>query len=358
LVFFAGETTGAGIPRYTETQRDYLHIVFTDEGATVSSPGPAVAADSARQAALDWFFAPEMDAAEVFFPGVLLDNVRLFRDSPERAFGAVSDESDSAKEFVNALLDALVMPRRTFEQEGWSFERLSQGNIVGAYSNSRRGAQGVITLEKESSEGNVTVLEALLRPTDGEPSPVRIGMRRSDGTWKLHSLDYGPDYPRGRLDDPGFLSAFFGNIAENLSKGRVSANEANAIGNLRTMISAQVAYSSANRGFFDSPDCLIKPSSCIPGYPADGMAFLLSLIGPVHAGYTFTFHPGAPAPRSPDTSPSSMRTFAFVAVPLQFGETGRRSFCADDTGRICVTEDGSAPPVSHGRCAEPCRELQ
>jgi hypothetical protein len=51
-----------------------------------------------------------------------------------------------------------------------------------------------------------------------------------------------------------------------------------------------------------------------------------------------------------------VKTFAYTAVPTNRGETGMRSYCGDHTGRGCVVEDGSAPPVVDGLCT-PCKEL-
>jgi prepilin-type N-terminal cleavage/methylation domain-containing protein len=53
----------------------------------------------------------------------------------------------------------------------------------------------------------------------------------------------------------------------SLLRARVSANEAAAMGDTRTVISAEVAYQSSNAGFYDLLPCLVVPSAgCIPGY--------------------------------------------------------------------------------------------
>src|SRR5205823_811413 len=56
--------------------------------------------------------------------------------------------------------------------------------------------------------------------------------------------------------------------------GGVSRHESATIGDLRTLVSAESAYSSANGGFYDDPRCLTKPSACIPGYPATAPTFV------------------------------------------------------------------------------------
>jgi type II secretory pathway pseudopilin PulG len=143
----------------------------------------------------------------------------------------------------------------------------------------------------------------------------------------------------------------------SLLRARMSANEASTIGDLRSIISAQAAYSSSNGGFYDQPECLVRPQECIPGYPAEGPNFLQEVPLAVENGYRREFRPGAPA-QSPGVSPSSMVTFAYLAYPENPGVTGNRGFCADHTGLICVTMDGTMPPVVDGQCDPTCVPLQ
>jgi hypothetical protein len=138
----------------------------------------------------------------------------------------------------------------------------------------------------------------------------------------------------------------------------VSANEAAAIGDVRTIISAQITYASANDGFFDNLECLATPHDCIPGYPAEAPYFIgQEMLAPVKNGYQREFHPGPTAAASRASSPSSIESFAYVAVPLTPGTTGTRAFCGDSTGRVCFTADGSEPEVVNGACSPDCLTL-
>jgi type II secretory pathway pseudopilin PulG len=147
----------------------------------------------------------------------------------------------------------------------------------------------------------------------------------------------------------------------SLLRARISANESAAIGDVRTVISAQAAYQSANAGYYDTLECLGTPSSCIPGY--GGPTFLDAALasGAPKSGYQRAFHPGGP-PKSDEggssRSPSSMDSYAYTAVPLQPNRTGVRGFCGDASGRICVTMDGSEPPVVNGECPQTCQMLR
>jgi type IV pilus assembly protein PilA len=146
----------------------------------------------------------------------------------------------------------------------------------------------------------------------------------------------------------------------SLLVARVSANESAAIADLRTVVSAQEAYRSAN-GHYDRLECLTVPVACIPGYPSTGPVFLPGhfVSNVERSGYKFHLVPG-PSPANLSvarSSASSMDRYAYLASPLQFRSTGRRVFCADDTGRVCAFTDLGASRVEDGRCNPECSEL-
>ena len=130
---------------------------------------------------------------------------------------------------------------------------------------------------------------------------------------------------------------------------RWRGNESFALGDVRTVISAQAAYAASNADRYGPMECLSKPSLCIPGYAEIAPTFLDSTLTSVQpkSGYNRTFLPG---PAAQGLSPSSMSSFAYVAVPIVPGKTGFRAFCGDASGMICATRDGSMPFVRYGRC--------
>jgi type II secretory pathway pseudopilin PulG len=140
----------------------------------------------------------------------------------------------------------------------------------------------------------------------------------------------------------------------SLLRARVSANEAAAIGDVRTVISAQAAYSSANRGRFGDLGCLSDPKACLPGYT--GPAFLDEALASLNdkSGYKRAFFPGKPSKAGAKT----YATFAYTAVPLQPGRTGVRSFCGDSTGVVCADPKGAAISAAAGACPATCAPLQ
>jgi type II secretory pathway pseudopilin PulG len=147
----------------------------------------------------------------------------------------------------------------------------------------------------------------------------------------------------------------------SLLRARVAANEAAAIADIRSVLAAESQYAGANGGLFDRLECLAAPVRCIPGYPAAGPSFLQGEQASTSArrGYTFTFHAGArpAALNGARSSGSSLSSFAYVAAPLQQGQTGARSFCGDASGRVCVIGAGAPAPVD-GACPMPCQVLQ
>jgi hypothetical protein len=142
--------------------------------------------------------------------------------------------------------------------------------------------------------------------------------------------------------------------AANPDEATIASNEAAALGDLRTIMSAEEAYQFVNSGLYDAPACLLAPARCIPGYPENAPTFLDEAVAAltVKDGYGRAFISKPPA-QEPGVraSPSSVGFYAVLLWPDEPGETGRRAFCGDAGGVICFTEDGKAPKVGRdGRC--------
>lgn len=151
----------------------------------------------------------------------------------------------------------------------------------------------------------------------------------------------------------------------SLLRARVAANEASAIGNVRTVISAQAAYQTVNQGFYDGRrECLSGPQTCIPNYT--GPTFIdAALFAGSRSGYVHELQGGAPVAAAKGISPSSTDAFAVIAYPVAVGKTGVRAFCGDATGRVCAVASGAreeliagSPGQSDIRCADLCRPLR
>ena len=121
----------------------------------------------------------------------------------------------------------------------------------------------------------------------------------------------------------------------SLLRARVSANETAAIGDTRTVISAEAAYQSAASGFYGELSCLAVPGPCITGYI--GPSFLDGTISAtvVKQGYARTANydvaltvPGLNNPHS---------TYCYESSPIVPATTGVRAFGGDASGVVGVT---------------------
>jgi prepilin-type N-terminal cleavage/methylation domain-containing protein len=148
----------------------------------------------------------------------------------------------------------------------------------------------------------------------------------------------------------------------SLLRARVSANESAAIGDIRTVISAEAAYQGSNGGFFDLLPCLSSPSvSCIPSYPPTAPSFLdpnlASSGGAItKQGYSRFFTPG-PAAVGANISPSSIAGYVYGGVPVQPARSGVRGFAGDHSGRVCETMDGTDPAAGTGALPATCTPI-
>ncbi len=147
----------------------------------------------------------------------------------------------------------------------------------------------------------------------------------------------------------------------SLLRARVSANEAAAVGDTRTVISAQAAYQTSNGGWYArTMTCLTVPSGCIPAYAPAAPTFLdpqITAIGPKQ-GYNRFFNPGAVAPGLPTTvDPNSSGAYAYGAIPSVQNQTGVRGFAGDASGLICWTANGVDPTAGAASLPAGCAPI-
>jgi prepilin-type N-terminal cleavage/methylation domain-containing protein len=143
----------------------------------------------------------------------------------------------------------------------------------------------------------------------------------------------------------------------SLLRARVSANEAGAIGDIRTVISAEAAYHAANSGFYGNITCLSTPGTCITGY--NGPSFLDNVIGGsttvLKQGYTRNWFQTAGS--GTDVPAGGLDAYCYQATPSQTGKTGVRGFGGDSSG-IVQTNGGTACCTTGGIDATSCQILK
>jgi hypothetical protein len=140
--------------------------------------------------------------------------------------------------------------------------------------------------------------------------------------------------------------------------GEGNRSEAQAIGSIRAIVSAESGYASANGGNYGLLECLTDPS-CKPSL-GDHPRFLEPSLAttPDRNGYHFEFHPDPDPAPSERSSRLALARFAVVAVPADAGTARGRGFCADDRQLIYVTEAGVTPRAERGRCIDTSKTLR
>jgi prepilin-type N-terminal cleavage/methylation domain-containing protein len=134
-----------------------------------------------------------------------------------------------------------------------------------------------------------------------------------------------------------------------LLRARMSGNESSAIGSLRAVNSAEVAYSSAAASGGYAVDLATLVVGC-----ASGQGFIspdLSSNGVIKSGYTINIEDtgSSPADVVSDCNGTMSRTGYYAhAVPASVGQTGTRGFSTATAGTIFFTSDGSQPPETGG----------
>jgi prepilin-type N-terminal cleavage/methylation domain-containing protein len=125
----------------------------------------------------------------------------------------------------------------------------------------------------------------------------------------------------------------------NLLRSRIAANQASAVGSLRTLNTAEVTYSvtyntgySATLGDLGPPPAGTNPvataagliDEVLSGWAQSQSAATVSS----KSGYTFTYTPGAT-----DTT-GRINTYSITATPINVGTTGTNFYYTDQSGVI------------------------
>jgi len=123
----------------------------------------------------------------------------------------------------------------------------------------------------------------------------------------------------------------------NLLRSRMAANEASAVGSLRTINTACVTYSTTyNSAGYPTSLASLGPSSSASSTSADLIDSVLA--AGTKSGYGFTF--GAIGNNTPNTG------YSVTANPTSPGTSGQRGFYTDQSGVIRAVSTGSADSTS------------
>ena len=117
----------------------------------------------------------------------------------------------------------------------------------------------------------------------------------------------------------------------NLLRSKMAANEASAVGSIRTINTAQVAYANTYGTGYTTLAQLSTPAGGCAGATA-ALACLIdsNLGGGVKSGYNFT----SVAAGGGGTTANPFTTFNTSSDPVVIDQTGHNSFCSDESGVI------------------------
>jgi prepilin-type N-terminal cleavage/methylation domain-containing protein len=122
----------------------------------------------------------------------------------------------------------------------------------------------------------------------------------------------------------------------NLIKSKMAANEASAVGSVRTINTGEVNYAAScpATGFSASLAELSSGAACTGGK---------GIIDPVLAGGSKSGYVFAYTPKPGVETPPLNDGYTQTGIPSSVGTTGQRGFYSDQTGVIRYTLTGVAP---------------
>jgi type IV pilus assembly protein PilA len=142
----------------------------------------------------------------------------------------------------------------------------------------------------------------------------------------------------------------------NLLRARIAANEAAAVGTLRTENSALALYwSNWSSGY---PPTMVV----LGGVPPAGVGATCAINGlldnvlaqavATKSGYTFQYAGATGWPVGPPAPACAggFQTYGLDATPVVVGSTGQRSFCTDESGVIRFDTTGAPMPNTDTGC--------
>lgn len=143
-------------------------------------------------------------------------------------------------------------------------------------------------------------------------------------------------------------------LIRQLKEARNAGAQAAAVGNVRSLISAQMTFAAlvGEGAYAADVKCLMTPRSC--GLEAE--PFLPDTFpSPDRLGYRYSLTP-AGASAALRSGAKTCAGFVFTAVPID--DASMPSLCTDQEGVVCRQPAGTPLVVSGGACPKTCVPLQ
>src|SRR5579864_6429388 len=142
----------------------------------------------------------------------------------------------------------------------------------------------------------------------------------------------------------------------NLLRSRMAANEASAVGSIRTVNTAEVTYNSTYNDGFANTLPLLGGAAGVAATCNNSEIIdpVLSAANPsIKSGYNFNVGPGTVAVAAAPAgcaNPGFVDGYTIVGWPVNVGTTGQRSFCSDGSGVIQSLSTGVRPAPAPPLC--------
>jgi len=282
-----------------------LAAIFLWPNATNAQTGPD------EQVLVDVATAKDVSKLESHLPEIVRSQIAALPTGERRAL-----EEDIF--FVQKL-----------REEGAMLKAPEDGRALLLLENPRQQQRIEIRVDKKISNGaeSMMVLKALDATSHSESATdlgtIIVWMKLEDGNWTITELQSPTDRESLKFDE---------HFVEKFKHDRFNANEASAVGNMRTLNTAEVTYASTftEIGFAASIEVLggnggdAQQAGLIDSELAEG----------VKSGYKFEYRGGSDSPRT---------SYQITARPVHYGTTGKRSFFTDQSGVIRFTEEDREP---------------
>jgi prepilin-type N-terminal cleavage/methylation domain-containing protein len=130
----------------------------------------------------------------------------------------------------------------------------------------------------------------------------------------------------------------------NLLRSRIAANQASAVGSLRTLNTAEITYSSTYNVGFSATLLNLQPPAAAANPTSTAAGLIDSILASgSKSGYNFTYAAGAP------DSSNRINTYTIIAVPIT-SSTGTNYYFTDQSGVIrqnsTVTATATDSPIA------------
>ncbi len=112
----------------------------------------------------------------------------------------------------------------------------------------------------------------------------------------------------------------------NLLRSRIAANQASAVGSLRTLNTANITYASTYNTGYPSAMSYLSPPTGNPTSTAAGLIDSVLASG-IKSGYSFSYSPSVGTTGRTDV-------YSFNANPITVGTTGTNFYFTDQSGVI------------------------